>query len=84
MPSWKVWIHGLVAATISGAAGGLGGAVGSLGVGDPFNHVLKIAAVSAGFSAVVGATAYLKQSPVPPGWDGVERRGGQPPPSQPS
>lgn len=84
MANWKIWMHGLVAAVISGGAGGVGSALGSLGVGDPFNHALKIAGVSALISAVIGAAAYLKQSPVPPGWDGTDRRGGQPPPSPPS
>ncbi len=74
MPGWKLWIHGLIAATISGAAGGIGSAIGSLAVGDPGRHALKIALIGALFSGITGAAAYLKQSPVPPGWDGMERR----------
>ena len=75
MPNWKLWLHGLVAATVSGCAGGIGTVVGSLAVGDGLIHGLKVAGVGAIFSAIIGAAAYLKQSPVPPGWDGTDRRG---------
>lgn len=74
MKTWQVWLHGLVAATVSGTAGGIGTVVGSLAVGDNLLHGLKVAGVGAIFSGIIGAAAYLKQSPVPPGWDGAERR----------
>ena len=74
MPVWKLWLHGLVAATISGAASGLGAAAGALVMGDGLVHCLKIAAVAALFAGIIGAAAYLKQSPVPPDWDGQDRR----------
>ena len=70
----KAWIHGLIAATISGAAGGFGTVVGSLAVGDGLMHGLKVAVITALFSGAVGAAAYLKKSPVPETWNGVERR----------
>lgn len=74
MNDWRVWLHGLVAATITGAASGIGAVVGSLAIGTGLKHALEIALASAVLSGIVGAAAYLKQSPVPPEWDGVDRR----------
>ena len=76
MPAWKIWAHGIIAGFICGAAGGFGAAVGALAIGDPLNHGLQIAGVAALFSGIVGAAGYLKQSPVPKGWDGTDRRNG--------
>ena len=70
----KVWLHGLIAAIISGAAGGLGTVVGSLAAGDGLMHGLQVAVIAALFSAITGAAAYLKQSPLPPTWTGEDRR----------
>jgi len=70
----KVWFHGLIAAFIVGAAGGLGTVVGSLVAGDSLLHGLKVASIAALLSGLAGAAAYLKQSPVPPEWTGEDRR----------
>lgn len=56
--SWKPWIHGLIAAAVSGAGTGLTGwAVGVSG-----KQLIAMLAVP--MATTVGA--YLKQSPIPP------------------
>lgn len=75
MTDWKLWLHGLIAAAVGSAAGGFGSIAGSLVVGDGLMHGLKVASLAALLSAVIAVAAYLKQSPVPPGWDGTDRRG---------
>jgi hypothetical protein len=68
----EVWIKGLLAAAIAGAANGVITGFAAVGI-DPntfnlqagFAATLKIAAVSAAMSALIGAAAYLKQSPLP-------------------
>lgn len=75
MPQWKIWLHGLIAAAVGSAAGGFGSIAGSLVVGDGIWHGLKVACFAALLSAAISVAAYLKQSPVPPGWDGTDRRG---------
>jgi hypothetical protein len=67
-----VWIKGLAAAAISGAANGVITGFAAVGI-DPqrFNlqsgikPTLTLASVSAMMSALVGTSAYLKQSPLP-------------------
>jgi hypothetical protein len=54
----------------------MGSVVGSLAVGDGLKHGLKVAVISALLAGLVAVTAYLKKSPVPPGWDGTDRRNG--------
>ena len=69
----EVWAKGLAAAAIAGAANGVITGFAAVGI-DPshFNlqaglkHTLGIAGVSAIMSALIGAAAYLKQSPLPP------------------
>ncbi len=74
MSSWKVWLKGLIAAAISGGANGLTTGFTAMGV-DPehFNlrsrgigNTLLLAGTSALMASILGAAAYLKQSPVPP------------------
>jgi hypothetical protein len=72
MHSIQIWLKGLVAAAIAGAANGVITGFAAVGI-DPahFNlgaglrSTLAIAAVSALMSAIIGAAAYLKQSPLP-------------------
>jgi hypothetical protein len=72
--NWRIWLHGFVAAVIAGAANGVITGFAAVGI-DPnhFNlqagmrNTLAIAGVSAGLSAIIGAAAYLKQSPLPNG-----------------
>jgi len=68
----EVWAKGLAAASIAGAANGVITGFAAVGI-DP-NHfnlqaglksTLAIAGVSAIMSALIGAAAYLKQSPLP-------------------
>ena len=73
MHSLEVWVKGLLAASIAGAANGVLTGFAAVGI-DPshFNlqaglrPTLSIAGVSAIMSALIGAAAYLKQSPLPP------------------
>jgi len=68
----EVWAKGLLAAAIAGGANGVITGFAAVGI-DPghFNlqaglkSTLAIAAVSAIMSALIGAAAYLKQSPLP-------------------
>ena len=72
MRNWQLWLKGLVAAGIAGAANGVMTGFAAVGI-DPqhFNlqaglrDTLTIAAVSALMSAIVAVAAYLKQSPLP-------------------
>ncbi len=72
--NWRVWLKGLIAATVSGGANGLTTGFTAMGV-DPehFNlqsrgigNTLLLAGASALMASILGAAAYLKQSPVPP------------------
>ncbi len=72
--NWKIWLKGLLAAGIAGAANGIITGFAAVGI-DPqhFNlaaglkSTLAIAGVSAAMSSIIGVAAYLKQSPLPPG-----------------
>lgn len=72
MHSVEVWAKGLLAASIAGAANGVITGFAAVGI-DPahFNlqaglkATLALAGVSAAMSAIIGAAAYLKQSPLP-------------------
>jgi hypothetical protein len=68
----EVWIKGIVAAAISGGAGGVLTGLAAVGI-DPqhFNlqtgmgATLRIAATAALINAVIGVAAYLQKSPLP-------------------
>jgi hypothetical protein len=68
----EVWIKGIVAAAISGGAGGVLTGLAAVGI-DPqhFNlqtgmgATLRIAAAAALINAVIGVAAYLQKSPLP-------------------
>lgn len=72
MRSLELWIKGLLAAAIAGAANGVITGFAAVGI-DPehFNlqagikPTLAIAGVSALMSGIIGVAAYLKQSPLP-------------------
>ena len=74
MSTWQVWLRGILAAAIAGAANGVITGFAAVGI-DPqhFNlqaglrSTLAIAGVSALMSGVIGVAAYLKQSPLPSG-----------------
>jgi len=70
--SVEVWLKGLAAAAIAGAANGIITGFAAVGIDpDKFNlqaglrATLAIAGVSAIMSSVIGVAAYLKQSPLP-------------------
>jgi len=72
MDRLKIWVKGLVAAAVSGAAGGVLTGFAAVGI-DPqhFNlqtgmgATLRIAAAAALINAVIGVAAYLQKSPLP-------------------
>ncbi len=72
MYDFELWLKGLAAAAIAGAANGVITGFAAVGI-DPehFNlqaglrATLAIAGVSALMSGMIGVAAYLKQSPLP-------------------
>jgi Zn-dependent protease len=72
LKQFELWIKGVVAAAISGAAGGILTGFAAVGI-DPqhFNlqagagATLRIAAAAALINAVIGVAAYLQKSPLP-------------------
>jgi hypothetical protein len=72
MNRWELWLKGMLAAGIAGAANGVMTGFAAVGI-DPshfnlqsgFHNTLAIAAVSAGMSSIIAVAAYLKQSPLP-------------------
>ncbi|MGH9970667.1 MAG: hypothetical protein ACREBG_23150 [Pyrinomonadaceae bacterium] len=74
----RLWLKGIVAASISGAAGGVLTGLAAVGI-DPqhFNlasglgQTLKIAIAAALINAVIGVAAYLQKSPLPSNGDAV-------------
>jgi hypothetical protein len=68
----RIWLKGIVAAGISGAAGGLMTGLAAVGI-DPahFNlqagmaATIRIGAAAALINAVIGVAAYLQKSPLP-------------------
>jgi hypothetical protein len=83
-----MWFHGLIAALIAGGANAAAGVIGTslvlpaqVNTGSGFHTALTLMGVQFAIGAVVGVIFYLKQSPVPAGWDGTtDRRGGEPKP----
>jgi len=68
----RIWLKGILAAAISGAAGGVLTGFAAVGI-DPqhFNlqsgigATLRIGAAAALINAVIGVAAYLQKSPLP-------------------
>lgn len=79
-PRTLAWLKGLLAGTISGAAGGVVTGFAAIGI-DPehFNltvggglvHTLEIAGIACVLHAVLGAAMYLQRSPLPNGTPNV-------------
>jgi hypothetical protein len=70
----RAWALGLLHALVAGAANAAAAALA-----DPAHfHFSGAGAVALGkvtaAGAVIGLVMYLKQSPLPPGWNGQERR----------
>ncbi|MGB2672455.1 MAG: hypothetical protein WA621_18700 [Candidatus Acidiferrum sp.] len=69
---FELWLRGVVAAAISGGAGGILTGLAAVGI-DPqhFNlqagmgATLRIAAAAAIINSVIGVAAYLQKSPLP-------------------
>jgi hypothetical protein len=69
---FELWLKGIVAAAISGGAGGVLTGLAAVGI-DPqhFNlqtgmgATLRIAAAAALINAIIGVAAYLQKSPLP-------------------
>jgi hypothetical protein len=74
MKKWEIWLRGILAAAISGSAGGVLTGLAAVGI-DPghFNlnagmgATMKIGAAAALINAVIGVAAYLQKSPLPEG-----------------
>jgi len=72
MRKFRIWLKGIVAAGISGAAGGVMTGFAAVGI-DPvhFNlqagigSTMRIGAAAALINAVIGVAAYLQKSPLP-------------------
>ncbi len=72
MTRLQIWLRGVLAAAISGAAGGVLTGFAAVGI-DPqhFNlqsgigATLRIGAAAALINAVIGVAAYLQKSPLP-------------------
>ena len=72
MTRMQIWLRGVLAAAISGAAGGVLSGFAAVGI-DPqhFNlqsgigATLRIGAAAALINAVIGVAAYLQKSPLP-------------------
>ncbi len=72
MKRLEIWLRGIIAAAISGGAGGILTGFAAVGI-DPqhFNlqsgigATLRIAAAAALINAVIGVAAYLQKSPLP-------------------
>jgi|HubBroStandDraft_3_1064219.scaffolds.fasta_scaffold410417_2 hypothetical protein len=72
MNRWELWLKGMLAAGIAGAANGVMTGFAAVGI-DPshfnlqsgFHNTMAIAGVSAGMSSIIAVAAYLKQSPLP-------------------
>ena len=72
MTKIEIWLRGVLAAAISGAAGGVLTGLAAVGI-DPqhFNlqagmaATLRIGAAAALINAVIGVAAYLQKSPLP-------------------
>lgn len=67
----RLWVRGLIAAAISGAAGGILTGFASIGISpEHFNLqdpalLIKVALVGSAVSAVIGVAGYLQKSPLP-------------------
>lgn len=73
MSGKEIWFRGIVAAAISGSAGGILTGFAAVGIRpDVFNlqagfgETFKIALAAALINAVIGVAAYLQKSPLPP------------------
>jgi len=72
MTRLQIWLRGIVAAAITGAAGGVLTGLAAVGI-DPqhFNlqagmaATLRIGAAASLINAVIGVAAYLQKSPLP-------------------
>jgi hypothetical protein len=72
MAHFKIWLKGVIAAAISGAAGGVLTGFAAVGI-DPqhFNlqagigATMRIAAAAALINSIIGVSAYLQKSPLP-------------------
>ena len=60
----KAWLHGLAAALITSASTAAMSAMGNTLMGEALN--LKQLATTCAMAGLIGAMAYLKQSPLPP------------------
>lgn len=71
----SIWFRSLMAAAISGGAGGVSTGLATMGISpDHFNLqdpglLIKVCVASIVISAAIGVSGFLKQSPLPPAED---------------
>jgi len=83
--SSRLWLHGIVAASVGGGSNAVVGVVSagwvlpdSVNTGAGLHTALTLMGVQFLFGAILAVAAYLQKSPVPSGWDGEDRRGNTP------
>ena len=72
MTKIEMWLRGVLAAAVSGAAGGVLTGLAAIGI-DPshfnlaagFGNTWHIAVAAASINALIGVAAYLQKSPLP-------------------
>ena len=71
--AWGTWFKGLISATIGGGANSITSMVVAPEVFNTKEGLSNVVAMAV-VGAILGAAMYLKQSPIPPVWDGEDRR----------
>jgi hypothetical protein len=78
LTNWKAWLHGVASAFITGGATAFSASLikpETFNLGAGFHDLLKLALAS----GLIGASAYLKNSPLPAIKEGIEaQKGNQP------
>ena len=82
--STRMWVHGIIAAFVGGGASAITATFSSaviapsqfnLSSSGGIHHVAELVALTFLVNGGLAVALYLKQSPVPPDWDGSDRRG---------
>lgn len=81
MTSAQIWIHGIIAAFIGGGANAFLGVISTgivlpnqVNTGNGLHTAFVLMGVQFVLGGAIAVAMFLKQSPVPPGWDGVDTR----------
>lgn len=81
MGDWKIWFHGVIAAFIGGGANAISGVIAAgvllpaqVNTGSGLGTAMKLMGITFVIGGFIAVVMFLKQSPVPTGWDGADRR----------